>query len=85
MRIRDEKNRIQDGKNSDRGSGINIPDPQHLEIRYLGAVDWTGRQARLRAPGFWTRSAGSGRRPPPSRIISQGSLVEKRKLLHATI
>jgi hypothetical protein len=48
-----------------------------IHVRYLGAVDWTGRQARLRAPGFWTRSAGSGRLPPPSRIISQGSLKEK--------
>ncbi len=55
-----------------------IPDPQHWEIRYLAAVDWTGRQARLLAPGFWTRSAGSGRLPPPSRIISQGSLEGKK-------
>jgi hypothetical protein len=25
-----EKMRIRDGKNSERGSGINIPDPQHF-------------------------------------------------------
>ncbi len=29
MRIRDKNIRIRDGKNSDPGSGINIPDPQH--------------------------------------------------------
>ena len=29
MQNRDGKIRIRDGKNSDPGSGINIPDPQH--------------------------------------------------------
>jgi hypothetical protein len=29
MRIRDGKNCIRDGKKSDPGSGINIPDPPH--------------------------------------------------------
>jgi hypothetical protein len=40
-----ETDRIRDGKKSDRGSGINIPDPQHyyfescvLEISHLAAV-----------------------------------------------
>jgi hypothetical protein len=27
-----EKIRIRDGKNSDPGSGINIPDPQHCKL-----------------------------------------------------
>jgi hypothetical protein len=40
-----ETDRIRDGKKSDRGSGINIPDPQHcffelcvLEMSHLAAV-----------------------------------------------
>jgi hypothetical protein len=49
-----EKNRIRDGKHSDPGSVINIPDPQHciLNITSLIASHRTGNY------GLYTETAG---------------------------